>query len=895
MIEKENCVEEFRFPKEIYNRPGLDHIRYRIGLYSDFRKYLLKELNHSNELANWTHHSPDDPAFALLEGACILSDILTFYQQLYANEAYLRTAKEKESISDLVTLTGYQLSPALAGSATFSVQVKGDKPVTLPPTLPIKADIEGIDQAVIFETKDECVCYPSLNKFHLYSPFFYPEIASPISGSTTEFYLESTAASLNEVPEIKNGDRILIGEISGTDPISDPRMVRNGEIVIVDVVRQIRGRTVFTIKGKLKRTQSSYFLRGYKIRKAYRHFGHNAPAKIVRVNSDGGVSEEITEFIDSVTGKKEFPLDSEIEDMPSGTTVLIRGFFIPNDPVVEQIASGTPNLFQAISGPPNFITQERRMRLTVIRKVMDVYPGSDTRGSHTGSASFITLDQELATRLGPTHFSKIDIRNIEFFEVTGPEIILRSPGNLPTDQKGSILYFNEIDKDTAGKLVGRNLTIVTKNKDPINATILSSPVSGHPNSLRLDKELNYTDFPNEEPITQVFGNLVAADQGERQEEILEAGDERQEFQTFKLSKSPLTYFNSSKDTPPEVPRLQVYVENQLWKQVPTFFDKKSHEHIYVVRQDRNGTSWIQFGDGKTGRRLPTGIGNILARYKIGSGATGKLKSDTTVKALEKTELIEEINLHDEVSGGTRPEQAEKAKESAPGKTLSLGRMVSLKDYESEALSIAGVTKASANLFLRNSIPTIAVVLIAESNGQVIPKSVEKVLIDYDKCRGMQRFPIEIIIASFKFIYVEADYSVDPTYRKEIVEQQIQDVLGVYRKERRGNEKEREREETNNGPDYSRGLFAARQRKFGQAEYATTVEGAIQSVEGVIWTKVKSMYSLGLSDDPEKIVISNKSELNPSITCDDRTQVLRLYHKHLKLNDVSDKKSGKECQ
>ncbi len=122
--DKENCDEEFRFSMKIYNRPGLDQISYRIGRYSDFRKYVLNGLYRSKELTGWTHHSPDDPAFALLEGACILSDILTFYQQLYANEAYLRTAKEKESISDLVILTGYQLSPGLGGSATFAVTSK---------------------------------------------------------------------------------------------------------------------------------------------------------------------------------------------------------------------------------------------------------------------------------------------------------------------------------------------------------------------------------------------------------------------------------------------------------------------------------------------------------------------------------------------------------------------------------------------------------------------------------------------------------------------------------------------------------------------------------------------------------------------------------------------------
>jgi hypothetical protein len=865
--ETENCEEEFRFPKEIYNRPGLDHIRYRIGRYSEFRKYLLKGLYQSVELANWTHHSHDDPAFALLEGACVLGDILTFYQELYANEAYIRTAIEGESIADLVALLGYQLSPGLTGSATFNIEVKGNKPVTIPANLPIKAEIEGIDQPVTFETNEESVCYPYLNKFHMYSPFFYPETDSLICESTTQFYLDNLATNPKEQPEIKSGDRILIGEMS---PIN-PRRIINVEIIIVDSVHQIRGRTVFTIKGKLKRTNCSSSVVGYKIENAYRHFGHNAPKTIANVASDGN-----NNLID-IENKREFPLESEVQDMAIGTTVLVQGFFVPT----------------------NWPTHANRRTLTLVRQVTNVRPSSATHGSFSGSTSFITLDTQLATKISPTYFSTIDISRIQFFEVTGPQFILRSPGKLLSDQKGSLFYLYGMDKNTVAKLKGRRLTIVTKNKEPVMATVISSSSSPSPSplpepdsSLQLDKELEYIDFPNEEPTTQVFGNPVVANQGESQEEILEAGDERQEFQTFKLSNSPLTYFISSNDTPPEVPKLQVYVENRLWKQVPTFFDKESDDQIYVVRQDRNANSWIQFGDGKTGRRLPTGLGNILARYKIGSGATGKLKSDTTVKALDKTELIEEINLYDEVSGGTPPEQPERSKEKAPGKTLSLGRMVSLKDYESEALSIDGVMKASADLIIRNVSPTIVVVLITESNSQVISKNVEKVLIDYDRCRGMQRYPFEIIMASFKFIYIEADYGIDPTHRKEIVEQQIQDALGLFREG--GKERERGRQNANVQTDHSDGLFAVSQRRFGQSEYATTVEGAIQNVDGVIWAKVKSMCSLGLADNPENLVIPNTPEYNPSIACDDRTQILRLYHKHLKLNDLSEKTLGKKC-
>ena len=48
-------------------------------------------------LASWTHRTADDPGIALLEGAAILGDILTFYQQHYANEAFLRTAAWRTS------------------------------------------------------------------------------------------------------------------------------------------------------------------------------------------------------------------------------------------------------------------------------------------------------------------------------------------------------------------------------------------------------------------------------------------------------------------------------------------------------------------------------------------------------------------------------------------------------------------------------------------------------------------------------------------------------------------------------------------------------------------------------------------------------------------------------
>src|SRR5215510_2599165 len=121
---RNDCIEPLRFPKRPSNRPGLSRIGYRIGTYSDFLEALVRNLNKDPTLIGWTHRGADDPGIALLEGASILGDILTFYQELYANEAYLRTAQWRESIADLVRLLGYRLSPGLGGKGTFAFEVK---------------------------------------------------------------------------------------------------------------------------------------------------------------------------------------------------------------------------------------------------------------------------------------------------------------------------------------------------------------------------------------------------------------------------------------------------------------------------------------------------------------------------------------------------------------------------------------------------------------------------------------------------------------------------------------------------------------------------------------------------------------------------------------------------
>jgi hypothetical protein len=110
---------------ELTNRPGLSALNYRIGTYGTFREAMLRRLtlpvdpaqaNAAYPLHALRTRETDDPAIALLDAWAIVGDVLTFYQERIANEAFLRTAMERRSVLELGNLVGYRLKPGVAAS-----------------------------------------------------------------------------------------------------------------------------------------------------------------------------------------------------------------------------------------------------------------------------------------------------------------------------------------------------------------------------------------------------------------------------------------------------------------------------------------------------------------------------------------------------------------------------------------------------------------------------------------------------------------------------------------------------------------------------------------------------------------------------------------------------------
>ena len=124
---------------QIDNRPALSAIGYRIGTYGTFRAEMLAEVSSPPELRAWTARSSEDYGIALLEMWAYIADILTFYQERVANEAFLRTAQSPESLVQLARMLDYRPAPGVSAMAELAFRLDPDKQVELPAHLRVQS------------------------------------------------------------------------------------------------------------------------------------------------------------------------------------------------------------------------------------------------------------------------------------------------------------------------------------------------------------------------------------------------------------------------------------------------------------------------------------------------------------------------------------------------------------------------------------------------------------------------------------------------------------------------------------------------------------------------------------------------------------------------------------
>jgi hypothetical protein len=212
--------------------------------------------------------------------------------------------------------------------------------------------------------------------------------------------------------------------------------------------------------------------------------------------------------------------------------------------------------------------------------------------------------------------------------------------------------------------------------------------------LRLDLATD-TPLALDPDSAGLLANVAQASHGETiHNEIVGDGDSSIAFQRFTLRKSPVTY------VPAAVPRgiattLQLFVNGARWAEVPTLYGRSSTDAVFATRLGDDGARTIQFGDGNTGSRVPTGRLNVVATYRQGLGLAGRVRAATLTNLLDRPTGVKGATNPLAAAGGADPESLDRARTTAPGTVRTFGRAISLRDFEDATLLAGEVAKATA--------------------------------------------------------------------------------------------------------------------------------------------------------------------------------------------------------
>src|SRR4051812_41723729 len=154
-------------PSTTDNPPNQDAVQRRIGTHGSFMAGLATALAGEPGLDRLTARDPSDPAIAILDAWATVGDVLTFYQERCANEAFLCTATERRSISELARLVGYRLREGVSASVPLSFTIDPSDP-TLRATILAGTPAQSLpkpgEQPQTFETSDPLVARSEWNR-----------------------------------------------------------------------------------------------------------------------------------------------------------------------------------------------------------------------------------------------------------------------------------------------------------------------------------------------------------------------------------------------------------------------------------------------------------------------------------------------------------------------------------------------------------------------------------------------------------------------------------------------------------------------------------------------------------------------------------------------------------
>jgi predicted phage baseplate assembly protein len=313
-------------------------------------------------------------------------------------------------------------------------------------------------------------------------------------------------------------------------------------------------------------------------------------------------------------------------------------------------------------------------------------------------------------------------------------------------------------------------------------------------------------FSYRRPSVRCLGNVARATHGARREEPIGSGDAGRAGQSFALFQGPLTWLAA--DTPLGArSTLVVRVDGVRWHEVDGFAGRGPTERVYTTAVGDDGRTRVTFGDGVHGARLPTGVENVRAEYRVGVGAAGNVRERQITQLSSRPLGVSGVTNPVPAEGGADADGAEQLRRCVPVAVAALDRLVGVPDYEDFARARAGIGRASARR-VRDGGREIVHVTVAGADDVTLAddSGIVTALRASLETFGDPLLPVAVAVREAVLLLSAASVRILPDYAFELVEPAIRAAV------------------------LHRLGFAA--RELGQPCYRSELVAAIQGVPGV---------------------------------------------------------------
>jgi len=693
------CCEGTRpsTPARVVNRPGLSAIAYRTGTWHEFKRSLLAGLaaGEHPELAGLTTRDDDDFTIALLDAVASVADVLTFYGERIANEAYLRTATERLSVVELARQIGYEAGPGVAASTLLAFTVEdppggataADAPTTVAVGIGVKAQsIPGHgEKPQTFETVEALEARVPWNAMRLRRTG--PQ-ALAIPGSS--LWLSGTATGL------RVGDWLLLvgGGLWEACRVTAVTADLDARSPVTHVAVQSMG----------SNAPASPFVPGGGTRGIAASDATVVPAtspgRFARVRRRSSVAWPVTPTVIALRTRAGIfgQNAAEWRAMSLDFQKHYQGSESPGSewPGFESIYRAGPTGDGATIDLDAVYASILPGDWLVLATSGAVAPFRVTRSDTVGRAAFGLGGKATEVTLSGSGFDAFTSEVRDTAVHAGSDVLglAASPIDPPVTGFATALA---LDADCGDMPRGRRLLVA--GVDAVSGLIAVEPVTldhvataGGASTLVLGTALTRSYLLES---ATVFGNVSLATHGESVDEVLGGGDASRPYQRFGLRQPPLTFVRDDAAPSGAASTLAVRVDGLLWQEVPSFHGRGPQDHVFATRTSDDGATTVRFGDGVHGARLPSGQENVRAHYRKGVGTAGNVRAGHLTMLLTKPLGLKAVTNPRPADGGDDPEPRDAARDNAPLTVLTLDRVVSLRDYEDFSRAYAGVAKSLA--------------------------------------------------------------------------------------------------------------------------------------------------------------------------------------------------------